>query len=165
MGEEIEVWGRQWIVKDSSLGPQCGKGVFSLEDIIVPHPLPRGYDGVHLFPYAGAVYTRKNWRIIMAQHPSWSKYQLDMDTDADEVLKRPYHTRVIDGDPVCSSNLAGYINSTLGCRPERDPNVWWIQVGGPPQGHGCRKHMDDHIVTVAKKTIRAGEELLCAYEY
>lgn len=165
--EEISVWGRRWIVKDTSL-PRCsGKGVFACEDIHVELPLARGEDGPHLFPYIGSVYTGRAWKTLVAQHPSWRVYQLDMDTFP-ECMKRPTHARIIDGDPVRCGNIAGYINSVQGGKGKSlniEPNVEWVQFAGSPSLEYCLKNMDDHIMTVATRTIRAGEELLCDYEW
>ncbi|CAM6082608.1 unnamed protein product [Calypogeia fissa] len=160
----VEVWGRSWLVKASSLGVDIGYGLFALEDIEVPSkPWRGGYDGESLFPYIGAVYSSKNWNILVRQHPSWAVYALRMNSDSDELLMRPWHCRMVDGDPVRSSNLAGYINSTQGRGRVLEPNVEWVQVFGPPHPPYFVQHMDDHIMTVAIRTIRAGEELLCDY--
>jgi hypothetical protein len=165
LNEEFVVWDRKWIVKPSSLGPNLGYGLFALEDIVVPHPCRPFKDDVPLFPYCGAVYKRRAWNSIVSQHPSWSTYQLDLDSDENERMVRPAHRRVVDGDPVRCGNMAGYINSTEGLKPARKPNVEWQQFPGPPPPPYYTKHMDDHVVMVAIRTIRAGEEILCAYPF
>jgi hypothetical protein len=164
INEEVEIWGRRWIVKDTTLGFGCGLGVFACEDIHVPYPLHRKDDGVHLFPYVGSVYSRRQWTVLVTQHPSWKVYQLDMDSHP-EAMHRPYHTRVIDGDPVHYGNIAGYINSTKGSKPKKRPNVHWVQIDGPTLHEYCIVHMDDHVMTTVIVSIRAGEELFCDYAW
>ena len=107
---------------------------------------------------------RRAWKTLIAQHPSWKVYHLDMDTFL-ESMSRPYHTRVIDGDPIRSSNLAGYVNSIQGSKPKKRANIEWIQIGGPPSSMYCSSHMDGHIMIVAIRSIRAGEELFCDYSW
>lgn len=168
----MEVWGRTWIVKESTLGPEVGLGLFALEDIVVP-PRPfqcSCYDGEYLFPYIGPVYSSKSWKILTRQHPSWAVYALKMNSDPDELIVRPEHCRMIDGDPIRSGNIAGYINSCQGPRggqrrPPIEPNVEWVQVFGSPCNEYCHTQMDDHIMTVAIRTIRAGDELICDYSW
>lgn len=79
--------------------------------------------------------------------------------------KRKEHSRTIDGDPVRYPNIAGYINSTQGTKPKRSPNVEWVTVSGTPPEPFNGKQVDDHIMTVAVKHIRAGDELLCDYDW
>lgn len=164
VNQEVEIWGRRWIVKETSLGLGCGLGVYACEDIHVDTPLAKDQDGPHLFPYIGPVYLRRHWKSLLAEQPSWSVYQLDMDTFPGSMSK-PYHTRVIDGDPVRCGNIAGYINSIKSTKPKKRPNVEWIQIDGPPPPPYCTKHMDDHIMTVAIRSIAAGEELFCDYAW
>jgi hypothetical protein len=40
--------------------------------------------------------------------------------------------RVIDGDPIRSGNIVGFINSTVGTHPKRRANCEWVFVEGPP---------------------------------
>ncbi len=72
---------------------------------------------------------------------------------------------MIDGDPVRYPNIAGYINSSRGIQPQRIPNVEWNLVDGSPPFPFHGKTVDDHVMTVAISPIRAGDELLCAYEW
>jgi hypothetical protein len=130
--EEISIGGRRWIVKASSLGPNMGYGLFACENIPVPANL--GQDMQYapaLFPYAGPVYIARHWRVLLRQNPAWRMYQLDMDKWPGS-HKRNEHTRTIDGDPVRYPNIAGYINSTQGTKPQRIPNVEWVTVAGTP---------------------------------
>lgn len=84
LDEPVEIWGRPWIVKASSIGDDIGYGLYTLEDIVVPpKPWRRGYDGEHLFPYIGTIYNAKSWNILLRQHPSWGVYALRMDSDPD----------------------------------------------------------------------------------
>ena len=92
-------------------------------------------------------------------------YALRMNSHPDEMLTRPWHCRMIDGDPVRNGNLAGYINSTVGRGRGYEPNVEWIQAFGPPREPYFVKHMDDHVMIVVVRTIRAGDELLCEYDW
>ena len=108
---------------------------------------------------------RHAWNFIVSEHPLWSIYQLDLDADEHERVVRPYHRRVVDGDPVHCGNLAGYINSVDGLKPPREPNVEWQQIAGPPSPPYFTKYMDDHVMTTTIRTIRVGEEVLCAYEF
>lgn len=163
--EEIVIGGRRWIVKDTTLGMGLGYGLFACEAIDVPHNL--GSDMQYapaLFPYAGPVYTSKAWKLLVHQHPSWRVYQLDMDCWPGSHKKKE-HTRTIDGDPVRFPNVAGYINSTKGTKPKKIPNVEWVTVGGTPPPPFNGKCVDDHIMTVAIRPIRAGEELFCDYDW
>ncbi len=117
---EMTIGGRRWLVKDSTLG---GYGLFACEDIPVPANL--GHDMQYapaLFPYAGPVYTAKEWRVLVRENPSWKMYQLDMDKWPGS-HKRHEHSRTIDGDPMRYPNIAGYINSTQGTKPQLRENV------------------------------------------
>ncbi len=165
INKEVEVWGRRWIVKPSSLGEDVGLGLFALEDIVVPVPWRPLVNDVPLFPYSGPVYKRRAWNFIVSQHPSWSTYQLDLDSDEHERVVRPHHRRVIDGDPIRCGNIVGYINSTEGLKPPHQANVEWQQVASPPAPPYYTKHMDDHVMTTTIRTIRAGEEVLCSYPF
>ena len=161
--EPITIWGRDWIVQESSLGIDGCLGVFALEDIEMPETLARDEDGPHLFPYCGPIYSRRHWNILVAANPWWKKFQLDLDMEAGS-LARPGQTRVVDGDPVRCANLSGYINSTYGTKPKKRPNVQWVHVEAPPSRDWCSdSSISDHVVTVLIRSIRAGEELFCDY--
>jgi SET domain len=163
--EEVVIGGRCWIVKDSTLGVGIGYGLFACEDIDVPANL--GQDMQYapaLFPYAGPVYSARAWKILLSQAPTWKVYQLDMDRWPGS-HKRIEHTRTIDSDPIRYPNIAGYINSTQGTKPKRSPNVEWVTVAGSPPPPFYSKEVDDHIMTVAIRPIKAGEEFFCDYEW
>ena len=64
---------------------------------------------------------------------------------------------MIDGDPVRSCNIAGYINSTKfpkrlkGEIPTLEPNVEWVYVEGPivqPTLESPHPSLLNHIVTI-----------------
>lgn len=162
INEEQVIWGRRWIVKTTSLGERHGLGVFACEDIVVPDPCP--LDGVPLFPYCGSVYGTSEWNRILSQCPAWKVYQLDMDRYAGSTVRHS-QIKIVDGDPIRSSNIAGYINSSLGTRPKRMKNIEWLQFDGPPlhPPYPMRANMAGHIMTSAIRTIRAGEELFTSY--
>ncbi len=163
--EEIIIGGRRWIVKPSTLGPNMGYGLFACEDIDVPANLGRDMQyAPALFPYVGPIYIARHWKVLVKQNPSWKVYQIDLD-GWPGCHKRREHSRVIDGDPVRYPNIAGYINSSRGIQPQRIPNVEWNLVDGSPPFPFHGKTVDDHVMTVAISPIRAGDELLCAYEW
>src|SRR5450759_5010072 len=114
--EEVEIWHRHWIVQTSTLGERHGYGVFACEVIILEDGA--GRKGPTLFPYGGPIYKRRHWNMILQQHHEWKTYALEMDT-FDGTTRRFSEGRVIDGDPVRSGNIVGYINSTVGTRPKR----------------------------------------------
>lgn len=167
LDEEVEVWGRRWIVKPSTLGERHGYGVFACEDIVVPDGLTYAsggrFDGPTLFPYGGAVYRRRHWNLILQQHPEWKTYQLDMDGH-DKCTRRFSEQRIVDGDPVRHNNIAGYINSCVGTlRPKRKANVEFVFCEGPPPAPYGQTYHHDHTMVMAIRTIRAGEELFSHY--
>jgi hypothetical protein len=166
-GEEVEVWGRRWVVKPSTLGERHGYGVFACEDILVDPEIGRsghGREGPTLFPYGGPIYKRRHWNMILTQHPEWKTYALDMDT-FDGNIRRFCEQRVIDGDPIHTGNIAGFINSTVGSRPKRRQNCEWVFVEGPPPAPYGQSYHHDHCLVVATRTIRAGDELFTHYEW
>ena len=63
--EEVVVWGRQWIVKTSTLGERHGYGVYACEDIIVEDSTSCRREGPTLFPYGGPIYKRRHWNRIL----------------------------------------------------------------------------------------------------
>lgn len=167
LDEEVEVWGRRWIVKPSTLGERHGYGVFACEDIVVPDGLTYAsggrFDGPTLFPYGGVVYRRRHWNLILQQHPEWKTYQLDMDGH-DKCTRRFSEQQIVDGDPVRHNNIAGYINSCVGTlRPKRKPNVEFVFCEGPPPAPYGQTYHHDHTMVMAIRTIRAGEELFSHY--
>jgi hypothetical protein len=164
-GQEVEVWGRRWVVKPSTLGERHGYGVFACEDIIVDLGCGGGgREGPTLFPYGGPIYKRRHWNMILAQHPEWKTYALELDTH-DGNTRRFSDQRIIDGDPIRNGNIAGFINSTVGTMPKRRQNVEWVFIEGPPPApYGIRYH-HDHCLVVATRNILVGDELFTHYEW
>ena len=158
---EFMIWGRPWIVRTSTLGERHGYGVFACEDIILE---VEGREGPTLFPYGGPIYKRRHWNMILTQHPEWKTYALEMDTH-DASTRRVSEQRIIDGDPIRTGNIAGFINSTVGTRPKRRANCEWVFVDGPPPAPYGQRYHKDHCLVVATRTIRAGDELFTHYEW
>jgi hypothetical protein len=162
--EEVVVWGRRWIVKTSSLGERHGYGVYACEDIIVEDSARSFREGPTLFPYGGPIYKRRHWNRLLTQHPEWKTYALELDTFAGS-SRRHSDGRVIDGDPIRSGNIAGFINSTVGTRPKRRGNCEWVFVEGPPPAPYGQTYHEDHCLVIATRTIRSGHELFTHYEW
>ncbi|CAK9201085.1 unnamed protein product [Sphagnum troendelagicum] len=162
--EEVVVWGRQWIVKTSTLGERHGYGVYACEDIIVEDSASCRREGPTLFPYGGPIYKRRHWNMILTQHPEWKTFALEMDTFAGST-RRHSDRRVIDGDPIRSGNIVGFINSTVGTRPKRRANCEWVFVEGPPPAPYGQTYHEDHCLVIATRTIRSGDELFTHYEW
>ncbi|KAL3695850.1 hypothetical protein R1sor_009926 [Riccia sorocarpa] len=106
--EAVIVWGRRWIVKESTV-PNTGLGVFALDRIVVePNTDPDMYP--QLLPYVGAVYKHRQYRIMKRGVPFIQEYILDT---SQRTSGGPQKRRYIDGDPVRTGNIAGYIQSSL----------------------------------------------------
>jgi hypothetical protein len=135
--EKVVVWGRRWIVKTSTLGERHGYGVYACEDIIAEDSASCHREGLTLFPYGGPIYKKRHWNRILTQHPEWKTFALEMDTFAGST-RRHSDRRVIDGDPIRSGNIVGFINSTVGTHPKRRANCEWVFVEGPPPAHMAR---------------------------
>jgi hypothetical protein len=162
--EEVVVWGRRWIVKTSTLGERHGYVVYGCEDIIVEDSASCHREGPTLFPYGGPIYKKKHWNMILTQHPEWKTFALEMDTIAGSI-RRHSDGRVIDGDPIRSGNIAGFINSTMGTQPKRRANCEWVFVEGPPPAPYGETYHEDHCLVIATRTIRSGDELFTHYEW
>ncbi|CAK9871772.1 unnamed protein product [Sphagnum jensenii] len=162
--EEVVVWGRRWIVKTSTLGERHGYGVYACEDIIVEDSTSCCREGPTLFPYGGPIYKRRHWNMILRQHPEWKTFALEMDTFAGST-RRHSDVRVIDGDPIRSGNIAGFINNTVGTRRKRKANCEWVFVEGPPPAPYGKTYHEDHCLVLATRTIRSGDELFTHYEW
>lgn len=157
--EEMEVWGRRWIIKTSTLGERHGYGLFACESIFVD---PNMTEGPSLFPFGGPLYKKRHWTMILKQHPEWQTYALELDAHALSV-RRQSETRTIDGDPIRNGNIAGFINSTVGTRPKQKGNCEWVTYDGPaPAPYGQRYH-EDYVLVLATRTIEAGDELFTHY--
>jgi hypothetical protein len=162
--EKVVVWGRRWIVKTSTLGERHGYGVYACEDIIVEDSARCRKEGPTLFPYGGPIYKRRHWNRILTQHPEWKTFALEMDTFAGST-RRHSDVRVIDGDPIRSRNIAGFINSTMGTHPKHRANCEWVFVEGPPPAPYGQTYHEDHCLVIATRTIRSGDELFTHYEW
>lgn len=120
IANEVSVWGRRWIVQQSSLDG-VGLGLSACEDI----PVPEGKT-VDLFPYGGPVYDRPTWLLLTEEHQELHPYSLGLENGYKGYKCPLSERRYIDGDPVHSSNIAGYINSTLGLKGgSKRKNVEW----------------------------------------
>ncbi|CAK9264690.1 unnamed protein product [Sphagnum jensenii] len=162
--EEVVVWGRRWIVKTSTLGERHGYGVYACEDIIVEDSASCRREGPTLFPYGGPIYKRRHWNRILTQHPEWKTFALEMDTFAGST-RRHSDGRVIDGDPIRSGNIVGFMNSMVGTQPKRRANCEWVFVEGPPPAPYGQTYHEDHCLVTATRTIRSGDELFTYYEW
>jgi hypothetical protein len=85
--------------------------------------------------------------MILTQHPEWKTFALEMDTFAGSI-RRHSDGKVIDGDPIHSGNIAGFINCTVGTQPKRRANCEWVFVEGPfPAPYGQTYH-EDHCLVI-----------------
>ncbi|KAL3688124.1 hypothetical protein R1sor_014433 [Riccia sorocarpa] len=164
IGEEVSVWGRRWIVRQSTLGRYAGHGLFACEDILFDSAAPEE-TRPSLFPYVGSVYSHDEWLVLLGAHPTgFRTYLLDVDSWRGSIMTREEY-RFVDGDPARCPNLAGYINSVIGTRrPQRQPNVMWVLIEDPPASYG-RRDLEFHVATVPTRPIQAGEERLCDYPW
>ncbi|KAH9566052.1 hypothetical protein CY35_04G110300 [Sphagnum magellanicum] len=160
--EEVMVWGRRWIVKTSTLGERHGYGIYACEDIIVEDLASCRKEGLTLFRYGGPIYKRRHWNKILTQHPEWKTFAFEMDTFAGST-RRHSDGRVIDGDPIRSGNIAGFINSTMGTQPKHRANCEWVFVEGPPPAPYGQTYHEDHYLVITTRTIRSGDELFTHY--
>lgn len=150
------IWGRPWIVKQSSLGVHAGLGLFALMDIIVPDGCPP--DGrPALFPFYGPKYGDSHWQILSRQCPTFGRYGLRITGD------RRYS--FVDGYPPRTSNPAGYINSCRGHVWQGVlPNAEWHEYY-----RSCHQFISPrcthYVLTHALTTIRQGDEILVDYEW
>ncbi|KAL3693682.1 hypothetical protein R1sor_007333 [Riccia sorocarpa] len=138
--EVVTVWGRRWIVKESTI-PSTGLGIFALERVVVqPDTHPDDYP--QLFPYVGSVYKRKQYKIMLRHVPHFIDDILDTSPNVPEV---PQKRRYIDDDPVRTGNIAGYIQSSLGTN--MIPNAEWHYVGTCHMWFHRRWNKGFHIMT------------------
>ena len=177
--EEVKVWGRDWIVKPSSLHPSIGLGLFACEDILLP-TFPTDKDKVDLFPYCGMVYRPGVWNALSHASPSFRVFALSPDSYPDPQtgrrVARPVDGyRMLDGDPVRCSNIAAYINSVTipralkGSIRRMVANVEFVFCDGPPPGAPSPPPpqpplYDFHMMVYATRTIRSGDELFARYD-
>ncbi|CAK9221513.1 unnamed protein product [Sphagnum troendelagicum] len=136
----------------------------AVQDIIVEDSASCHREGPTLFPYGGPIYKRRHWNRILTQHPEWKTFALEMDTFAGST-RRYSDGRVIDGDPIRSGNIAGFMNSMVGTQPKRRANCEWVFVEGPPPAPYGQTYHEDHCLVIATRTIRSGDELFTHYEW
>ncbi len=121
-------------------------------------------EGPTLFPYGGPIYKRRHWNMILTEHPEWKTFALEMDAFVGSIRKHS-DGRVIDGDPIRSRNIVGFINSTVGTQLKRRANCEWVFVEGPPPTPYGQTYHEDHCLVIATRTIRSGDELFTHYEW
>jgi hypothetical protein len=162
--DEVVVWGRRWIVKTSTLGERHGYGVYAYQDIIVEDSASSHREGLALFPYDGPIYKKRYWNRLLIQHPEWKTYALELDTFAG---RGEVHIdkRVIDGDPIRSGDIVGFINNIIGTRPKHKANCEWVFVKGPALASYGHNYHEDHCLAIATRTIRSGDELFTHYAW
>jgi len=153
-GCPILVWGRTWVVKESTLAPNIGLGLYATTNIIVP-------TGCHksqlpeLFPYAGPRYKRGNWLTLARQCPTYKAYGMKLD------ITPPFY--MLDGYLKRTGNLAGYINSLFGIEPQIQPNIEWVESINKPKHPRMKGKCHSYVMTYATQTIHARDELLASY--
>ena len=81
--EEVVVCDRRWIVKQSTLHPSVGLGLFSCQDIDLPQ-FPRQVDKKALFPYCGMYYPLSKWNVLSRCHPTFRMYCVSADSYPEE---------------------------------------------------------------------------------
>ncbi|KAL3701943.1 hypothetical protein R1sor_019965 [Riccia sorocarpa] len=149
--EVVTVWGRRWIVKESTI-PNTGLGLFAVDGVVV-EPNTHYDNYPQLFRYVGAVYKHKEYKLMLQHMPSLIDYILDT---SQKVPGGAQKRRYIDGDPVRTGNIAGYIQSSLGTNI--GSNAEWHYVDGGHMWFHRRWNKGFHIMTVASRTIEPGEE-------
>ncbi|KAL3689259.1 hypothetical protein R1sor_015568 [Riccia sorocarpa] len=162
IGEDVSVWERRWIVRQSTLGRSADFGLFACDDILFDSTAQEETRPT-LFPYVGSVYNHNEWLALVDVHQrGFSTYLLDVDSWRGSSMPREeYH--FVDGDPVRCPNLAGYINNGIGTRcAQRQPNVMWVLIEDPSASYG-RRDLEFHVATAPTRPIHAGDELLCHY--
>ena len=132
-----------------------GRGLFAGEDIIVPE---HGY--VPLFSYFGPYYLFIEWHRLSKAIPQMKIWGLKINFFEVGVKKlKPQRLTYCDRDPDIYGNVVGFINSTF--NEPMDPNVKWEENhDGYP---GLHPTIHDFVLTIAVKTIHAGEELFAYY--
>ena len=154
IGEEIYIWGRPWLVRQSSFAG--GLGLFACVDIhVAPDCLE--VDLPELFPFHGPSYSLSSWSILSRACKTYPRYGL--------LCARTPETRMIDGYPERTGNIAGYINSSIGPSGAYlgEANAEWVEGLGPHRMMDTR--IRHHVITVATRTIRRGDEILISYEW
>lgn len=162
----IEAWGRRWELRESTLGPHVGLGLFSLQDIEVPEDCP--HDSLPaLLPFCGPMYCSRSWNILSRQCPTYGRYGLRIrGRPAAGFRGRRMVYDQMDGYPYRTGNLVGFVNSTRRCRRVGVmPNAEWVEFydhAAFPPLQNCMTHF---VVTFATRTIRAGEEIFVDYDW
>ncbi|KAL3676364.1 hypothetical protein R1sor_026312 [Riccia sorocarpa] len=142
-----------------------GKSIMVVERYVAPYrdDAPKETKP-SLFPYVGSVYSHDEWLVLVGAHPTgFRTYLLDVDSWRGSSMPREEY-RFVDGDPARCPNLVGYINSVIGTRPLREPNVMWVLIEDPPASYG-RRDLEFHVATVPTRPMQAGDELLCDYPW
>lgn len=155
---EFVCWGRRWIIRPSTLGKDSGMGLFACEDIYVEAEA-HARDFPELFPYSGAVYSFADWTILSRSDPRFRVYVLSVDGGKKRVI--PGDRRFIDGDPMRSHNISGFINSVKGTN--RVPNVEWVHLEGSHERFIHNAEVS--VITVASRSILVGDEIFCNYDF
>ncbi|KAL3680219.1 hypothetical protein R1sor_023175 [Riccia sorocarpa] len=138
--EVVTMWGRRWIVKESTI-PNTGLGLFAVDSVVV-EPNTHYDNYPQLFPYVGAVYKHKEYKLMLRHMPSLIDYILDT---SQKVPGGAQKRRYIDGDPVRTGNIAGYIQSSLGTNI--GSNAEWHYVDGGHMWFHRRWNKGFHIMT------------------
>ena len=155
IGVDFTIWGRRWSVRQSMINPDMGLSVFSVDDIIVPHGCARAHLP-ELFPFSGPMYSDSHWRSLSRQCSSFGRYAL-------RVRHNNPIEQFIDGFPGRVGGLAGYVNSSRGLGRSYPPNAEWVEH---IRGHRlCHLSVQHVVVTVAIRSIRAGDEILVDYPW
>ncbi|KAL3692889.1 hypothetical protein R1sor_006540 [Riccia sorocarpa] len=108
IGEEVSVWGRRWIVRQSTLGRYAGHGLFACEDILFDSAAPEE-TRPSLFPYVGSVYNHDEWLVLLGAHPTGC---LNLAGYINSVIGTRH--------------------------PQRQPNVMWVLIEDPLASYGMR---------------------------
>ncbi|KAL3683169.1 hypothetical protein R1sor_001191 [Riccia sorocarpa] len=88
--------------------------------------------------------------------PFFQDYILDT---SQRVPGGPQKRRFIDGDPVRTGNIAGYIDIQSSLGTSRVSNAEWHYVDDGHIWFHCKWNKGFHIMTVATRTIEPGEEI------
>ncbi|KAL3691187.1 hypothetical protein R1sor_004838 [Riccia sorocarpa] len=146
----MTVWGRRWIVKESTI-PNTGFDIFAVDRVVV-EPNTHYDQYPQLFPYVRAVYKHRQYRVMKRLVPYFLEYILDT---SQRVPRGPQKRRFIDGDPVRTWNIAGYIQS-VGTDKVSNAERHYVDSGHIWFHPRWNKRF--HIMTVATRTIEPGDE-------
>ncbi|KAL3689846.1 hypothetical protein R1sor_016155 [Riccia sorocarpa] len=119
-----------------------GKAAATYLDSVVVEPNTHYDNYPQLFPYVGAVYKHKEYKLMLRHMPSLIDYILDT---SQKVPGGAQKRRYIDSDPVRTGNIAGYIQSSLGTNI--GSNAEWHYVDGGHMWFHRRWNKGFHIMT------------------